>query len=198
MIIDAKEYAKLDQKSKEIYQMISNAFFLKNKKQFPELVEAMITLQEGIAKLKAENTKDIEEVALMDLLKSKGQRQIENIVTDLCKDSESFVQFAFQLRKADVKDEYSFGFLNGNCKPRVLADIVIGNKWDAKANIMTINKKKPYRIQNGQDNNILQFNKKKAGGSITVDSKLKQECKVWFRLEPTGFAITNDGQILVP
>jgi len=74
MIIDAKEYAKLDQKSKEIYQMISNAFFLKNKKQFPELVEAMITLQEGITKLKAENTKDIEEVALMDLLKSKGQR----------------------------------------------------------------------------------------------------------------------------
>jgi len=54
--------------------MISNAFFLKNKKQFPELIEAMITLQDGISKLKAENTKDIEEVALMDLLKSKGQR----------------------------------------------------------------------------------------------------------------------------
>jgi len=76
--------------------------------------------------------------------------------------------------------------------------MVIGNKWDSKANIMTINKKKPYRIQNGQDNNIFQFNKKKAGGNITIDHKLKQESKVWFRLEPTGFAITNDGQILVP
>lgn len=52
--------------------MIGNAFYLKSKKQYPELVTAMIALSDKCAKLKAENPKDIEEVATMDLLKSKG------------------------------------------------------------------------------------------------------------------------------
>ena len=49
---------------------------------------------------------------------------------DLSINPEMLFNFAFELRKQDVSDKYSFEFLNGQVEPSILVDIILSNKWN--------------------------------------------------------------------
>lgn len=58
-----------------------------------------------------------------------AKRKIEDFITKLSDDSIEFHKFAFELRKVDPSNHYSFDLLNGQVKPRALVDIICSNTW---------------------------------------------------------------------
>lgn len=48
----------------------------------------------------------------------------------MSKDQNHLMAFAYELRKQDVDNLYSYEFLNGQVKPAVLVDIIMSNSWN--------------------------------------------------------------------
>jgi len=44
-------------------------------------------------------------------------RNIEDVVTSIARKPRQLINFAYELRKLDTKNEYSYEFLNGQVKP---------------------------------------------------------------------------------
>lgn len=93
------------------------------------------------------------------------------------------------MRKADVEDKYSFGFLNGQVRPAALVDIFCANRWDPATQQMKYRDQPKFKIHLGSDNKALQYDK--AGGPPTIASEVTKETSLWFKLEEEGFVITN-------
>ena len=61
-------------------------------------------------------------------------------------DPEEILKFAYELRKQDTEDKYSFNILNGQVRPPALVEMIIANKWDSQAGKMTVDAKDKYSI----------------------------------------------------
>lgn len=79
-------------------------------------------------------------------------------MTELSKEADELVAFAYELRKQDVNDKYTYDFLNGQVKPSILVDIIMSNRWNEDAFEMQVQKGTSFRINIGQ-NSALQFKK---------------------------------------
>ena len=49
---------------------------------------------------------------------------------DISKEPDQLVTFAYELRRQDINDKYTFEFINGNVKPSIFNDIIMSNYWD--------------------------------------------------------------------
>jgi len=75
-------------------------------------------LYDFVQKLKKQDKiKDIEKQAELDIHINRGLRNIEDVVTSIARKPRQLINFAYELRKLDTKDKYSFEFLNGQVKP---------------------------------------------------------------------------------
>lgn len=58
-------------------------------------------------------------------------RFVEDLIYNLCKKGSNFIfKFAYELRKFDVSDKYSYELLNGQVRPEIFVDIICANKWN--------------------------------------------------------------------
>ena len=81
-------------------------------------------------------------------------RGIEDTVMAISKEPDQLVAFAYELRRQDSNDKYSFDFINGNVKPSILTDIIMSNQWDQSEETMIVKKNARFRICIGQTNGI--------------------------------------------
>lgn len=92
-----------------------------------ELVKGLIKLQEiideAVSAFKLIN--DIDEKAKCDLSVLYAKRMLEDTITEIGKQPKKLVEFAYELRMTDLKNIYSYDFLNGNVQPDVLVKIVL-------------------------------------------------------------------------
>ena len=65
------------------------------------------------AKESQNDAKTIEENAKIGLMINQATRGLENTVTDISTNQSNLSSFAFELRKADSEDKYSFDLLYG-------------------------------------------------------------------------------------
>lgn len=75
-------------------------------------------------------------------------------MTDLASDLTQLFAFAYELRKADTKDEFSLKLLQGNIETQLITDIIMSNTWDNKTQKMTVSQESEYKISmpiDGQD-----------------------------------------------
>ena len=72
---------------------------------------------------------NIEQQTEIDLQFNQASRYIENIVTEISQSPSNFMNFAYELRRQDIDDEFSYDFLNGQVQPPILNEIILSNKW---------------------------------------------------------------------
>ena len=73
----------------------------------------------------------------------------EEVVQELAADADEILKFAFELRKQDTEDKYSFNLLNGQVRPPVLVDIIMANKWSSLEGKMKVNEQDRYSMMCG-------------------------------------------------
>lgn len=110
---------------------------------------------------------DIEEQAKLDLGLTQAMRGMEDTVMAISKEPDQLVAFAYELRRQDLEDKYSFEFINGNVKPSILVDIIMSNYWDKDEDCMKVKKTDRFRICIGQTMGI-QFKKEGSGGQTPI------------------------------
>lgn len=93
-------------------------------------------------------------------------RGIEDTVMAISREPDQLVAFAYELRRQDLSDKYSFEFINGNVKPSILTDIIMSNYWDQKEDCMAVKKNARFRICIGQTMGM-QFKKDNDGNNYT-------------------------------
>lgn len=99
------------------------------------LIELKKTVNEVKGELRSGN---VEQKAELDLYVFKADRYIEDTVTEIAQSPENLMKFAYELRKQDIDDEFSYGFLNGQVKPAILQDIILSNKWSKAFSKMVV------------------------------------------------------------
>lgn len=110
-------------------------------------MKTMIELQEFLNAQKAEGrSTSIEVQAARDITHSSGESVIVDTVTDIAKDLSELFAFAYELRKSDPKNLYSYDFLNGQVNPQVVIDIIMNNTWDPKKKKMILSRDCEYRM----------------------------------------------------
>lgn len=127
MINEAKTYSELSSQCQAIHDSIQEAY--RTKTNYEALVKNLVEIYEKIDKLKKEETIDISQHAMNDLTCSKGSRFIEDIITDIQKDPQQLFKFAYELRRFDKENVYSYQFLNGQVKPHTFVDIIMSNNF---------------------------------------------------------------------
>ena len=80
--------------------------------------------------------------------------------------------FAYELRKADVFDKYTYELLNGCVKPCSLVDIICSNKWMPVQGRMVVDSKKAFRIQQSSTDKVMAYQANKSLTATQI-SKLK-------------------------
>jgi hypothetical protein len=72
-------------------------------------------------------------------------------------DNEEFLKFAYELRKIDVDNKYSYNLMNGQVKPNILVDIICSNKWNVEESRMMVDPKFKYRLISKDSLDVLNF-----------------------------------------
>lgn len=92
----------------------------RNQLNFVGLVKSMMNLQSLIDDFKANNIEEGSQDLLVVEKQSELQRQvhnaqkaIEDTIIDLSRNFDELVQFAYELRKQDAEDRYTYAFING-------------------------------------------------------------------------------------
>lgn len=139
MIIEAKNFSKLNSKLQKVYGFVKNMVIQKNEKNWVGLVEYMLQLLVEVANLKKEEkSTDIDQQAETDSVLNNSDRTIEDIVMDLTKNSKDFIGFAYELIKQDKNQTHVRDILNGNVAQPVMIDIVTSNQWSDQTQQMTV------------------------------------------------------------
>lgn len=109
----------------------------RNQLNFVGLVKSMINLQSMIDEFKVGGQDEGDQDQLVREKQSELQRQIHNAqkaiedtVVDLSHSFSELVQFAYELRKQDVEDRYTYAFINGQVRPPILVDVICSNQWN--------------------------------------------------------------------
>ena len=70
------------------------------------------------------------------------------------------LKFAFELRKIDLLEKYTFPLLSGNVDPPILVDLAMSNKWNKYANKMEIENGKKFVLKLAMSEYCLKQQKK--------------------------------------
>lgn len=105
-------------------------------------------------------------------------------------DPEEILKFAYELRKQDTEDKYSFNILNGQVRPPALVDMIVANKWDGQAGKMTVDAKDKYSILSGEK--FLKYSCNNKEQSLQL-SELESEDDLIHKFE---FLLTEDGLVV--
>ena len=71
---------------------------------------------------------------------------IEEAMVESGNDLTQLFAFAYELRKADINDEFSQQLLKDNIEPQLITDIILSNSWDNKTQKMTVSQDCEYKI----------------------------------------------------
>lgn len=88
--------------------------------------------------------------ATIDLYRSQGERDLEDAVIAMSKNSEQLAAFAHELRVQDQDDKYTKDFLYGQVKPDLLVTIILSNKWHKKEKRMFLKNNNAFRMVVGR------------------------------------------------
>lgn len=143
LIDNAREFEKLNQIEKQNFTIEKKLVQHLNSNSPVELAKAMVDARNFTKDLKKniEDSKDLNELSKMELLKSNMDRKLEDIVTQLSiNNMAGLLNLSYELLKleADCKPENKFvkEMLEGNVKPAILVDIICSNSFDAQTNSM--------------------------------------------------------------
>ena len=120
----------------------------------PELFRATDFIKQ-YNKEKVNQKLDIDTQATNELELNKLKIFIEDCITGLSKQPKELFKFAYELRKADEADQYSYDYLNGQVQPHVIVDILMANSWNSKTNQMISNKNGKFYLITGSKAIIL-------------------------------------------
>ena len=70
-------------------------------------------------------------------------------------DFADLVAFAFELRKADKEDKYSYALINGLIKTEILEKVILYNKWDDNQKTMVPTEENKFKFYVGRDSYLL-------------------------------------------
>ena len=158
-------------------------------KEYEKLVTTLSELEEKnkAAKQTQGNAKNLDEAAKIGLIINQANRGIENTITNIATNPMNLSAFAYELRKGDSEDKYSYEFLNGQVRPDILARIIIDNKF--KDNEMK--PEKTHRVCLGGKSIPLGSLDK---NEVYVDENVNDN-QIKIKLTPTGFMIINGGDL---
>lgn len=177
----------------------------KNEKNYADLVSSMITLRDKIDSFLAgrgltqagEDGQPTEEEG-DDIIAKQAMITLEEVVQELCADPEEIHKFAFELRKQDTGDKYSFDFLNGQVRPPVLIEMILANKWDSQAGKMTVEAKDEYAIMAGDK--FLRYSSDDAQRQLQLselESEAGYQAKFQLLLTQSGLLVGSAERTLV-
>ena len=157
----------MNQEEKQMFKMLKQMFHYRQNSDFENLVKQLFELQDYTLKLKSDkNPNDhLEELAKKDLIIQRGQTAIVDVITQIGHDPQDLFQFAYQLRKQDVNDEYTWDFLNGAVQPSILVSMIMSNKWDATLQKMSQDPKTRFVLLECLNNEVVAVKKTGAGCS---------------------------------
>ena len=78
-------------------------------------------------KLEMNCVQDLETKCKFELQYNDSMRNIEDQVTAISHSNLEFYKFAYELRRIDHQNKYTFEFLNGQVKPHCIVEIVCAN-----------------------------------------------------------------------
>ena len=102
-----------------------------------------------LKKKNSDENLNVEQKALVDLGVNRALRNIEEVVTQLQRNPPQLIRFAYELRKYDINDIYSYEFLNGQVHEHVLVEIFMANKWDVSKEQMVYDNRMKFAIHLG-------------------------------------------------
>lgn len=145
MIDNAKHFKELDEDEQFIFVSMEELFLLKNQRNYSGLVPCMMKLKDFLdqREKKKATDDDIEVAARIALHVQRGRRCLEDTVTAIQDTPRDLIAFAYELRKQDADDKYSWDFLNGQVTPAILVDIIMSNTWNNSTFTMEQQKKAP-------------------------------------------------------
>ena len=148
MYLNAKNYNKLNELEQQIYESKANVQLLMTEKNYEEIVAELIHLKEMGLEIKNQKHEgeSIESKSHRDIWYNDTERFIVDTVSDISKDVSELLKFAYELRKQDAEDKYSYDILNGQVSPQILVDIFMNNKWDEEEQRMVLVKEQNYRF----------------------------------------------------
>ena len=134
---------QLCDEKKPVNDLIEKFKKVKEGKDYKLQVETTIKLLKEInnGKVDVKNRLNKRELTLdegagFSIVQNNGKSAIEDHITSISKSPEGLMQFAYELRKQDVNDEYSKELLEGHVQPISLYELLISNKWDEKDQVM--------------------------------------------------------------
>lgn len=170
MISEAKRYGELSSSEKVVQDMLIKIFHLNTLSDYEGLVQSLIELSEQGQLIQNQRTEEetTEQNATAQLTLSKISRSIEDIITLIGKNPLNFTKFAYELRKQDVNDTYTYDFLNGQVHSQVLVKIVCANKWDSTLKRMVIGKENDglFTIRSNRSRGVLFYNKEEPNTQV--------------------------------
>lgn len=131
------------------------------------LVKQMIELYEHSDKLKdyEDQEDDLDIRTEKDYWSSVSDRRIEDVVTMISKDAQDLCRFAFELRKQDRENKYTWEFMNGQVEPSILISVFTANSWNPKLQVMEVDKNSQFRIFNQYKGDVMTTITNKKGSS---------------------------------
>jgi hypothetical protein len=118
----------------------------------------------------------------------------------LAADPDEILKFAFQLRKLDTEDKYSYHLLNEQLRPPILVDIIMANKWNDKEGTMTIKEEDRYAFMCGEKYLRYKLKGKEQRQSLQL-SELKEEngydSQFYLLLTENGLMVKSEKRSLI-
>ena len=78
-----------------------------------------------------------------------------DVVSVISEDFSDLIGFAYELRKVDKDDQYSYMLVNGLLKIDLLEKMVLSNKWDDNKKTMVPTEHNKFKLYVGQDSYLL-------------------------------------------
>ena len=121
-------------------------------------MSALINLHEHSNRLKNQSDDEIESRAEKDLQSIISDRKCEDVVTEIGRDPQDLFRFAYELRKQDYDDQYTWTLMNGQVEPSLLISIFLANKWNPRIERMDVDRNIEFRIFNNHKGDVMTTN----------------------------------------
>ena len=135
LIKDSKNHSEMNQFDKKVLEFREQILIYHSENRYDELVKTMIELQKYST---ANFTQETDYVSCEEV--------IRNTVKSIAEDLSQLFEFAYELRKNDLANVYSYQFLSGNVIQQVIIDIIMDNFWDISKKCMILSTKNEYEM----------------------------------------------------
>ena len=103
-------------------------------------------------KVEMSNVQDLDTKCKFELQFNDSMRSLEDHITSISRSNSEFYKFAYELRKIDIQNQFTFEFLNGQVKPHCIVEMICANQWDTNSQTMKFNDKSyKFRLASGME-----------------------------------------------